>query len=80
MTQYEYHQEVVPVGRYMEVLQAAGQDGWELCTAVPTSLTARVAVPGAPSAQPGLLLLFKRPLNAHVQHINGDAGQWAFAR
>lgn len=62
MTQWEYRQDAVPVDRHLRVLQAAGQEGWELCGVVPTALTARVSVPGVPPTQPGLLLLFKRPV------------------
>lgn len=80
MTQWEYRQDAVPVDRHLRVLQAAGQEGWELCGVVPTALTSRVSVPGVPPTQPGLLLLFKRPIDAHVRRVNGDAGEWVFAR
>lgn len=84
MQQWEYHREVIPLGQEIEICEAAGQDGWECCGMVMAALAPknRVALASRepPAAQPGLLLLFKRPLGGINGQLAGAPQEFVFAR
>ena len=86
MCHWEYHQEVIPLGQQLQVCEAAGADGWELCGMVMAALAPKTQIAvvsrESPVPQPGLLLLFKRPLAALNGQalLSGAAEEFIFAR
>lgn len=62
---WEYQQIPSPMGKEVEIANRAGQDGWELAAmAGPIGFATSALAPQ--QAQPGWLLMFKRP-----KEING---------
>ena len=61
MHRWEYVQDLCPLGGEPALLDARGQEGWELCGLVAGQ--ARLGSPLDPTArlQPSLVLVFKRP-------------------
>lgn len=79
MQQWEYLMDAVPQQALQKTLAKYGKDGWELTSAMTAALQPQpamtmekgilVAAPVAQGPIPGVALIFKRPLETHVDEV-----------